>query len=59
MGHYWNTDNLEAYINTHYTAPRMVFAGAGAVTHDQLVPDQIYICIIDLERYANTTKLVD
>merc|ERR1711907_397458 len=30
-------DNLEAYINTHYTAPRMVFAGAGAVTQDQLV----------------------
>merc|ERR1711907_348391 len=30
-------DNLEAYINTHYTAPRMVFAGAGAVTQAQLV----------------------
>jgi processing peptidase subunit beta len=30
-------DDLEKYINTHYTAPRMVFAGAGAVNHDQLV----------------------
>merc|ERR1712188_300807 len=29
-------DDLEKYIKTHYTAPRMVFAGAGAVTHDQL-----------------------
>jgi len=29
-------DDLEKYIQTHYTAPRMVIAGAGAVTHDQL-----------------------
>ena len=24
------------YVKTHYTAPRMVIAGSGAVTHDQL-----------------------
>jgi len=29
-------DDLEKYIKTHYTAPRMCIAGAGAVTHDQL-----------------------
>merc|ERR1712159_202383 len=29
-------DDLEKYIKTHYTAPRMCVAGAGAVTHDQL-----------------------
>merc|ERR1711939_810080 len=29
-------DDLEKYIQTHYTAPRMVVAGAGAVSHDQL-----------------------
>jgi len=29
-------DDLENYINTHYTAPRMVVAGAGAVNHAQL-----------------------
>merc|ERR1711981_241863 len=29
-------DDLDKYIKTHYTAPRMVVAGAGAVTHDQL-----------------------
>jgi processing peptidase subunit beta len=29
-------DDLEKYIQTHYTAPRMCIAGAGAVTHDQL-----------------------
>jgi len=29
-------EDLEKYIATHYTAPRMVVAGAGAVTHDQL-----------------------
>ena len=29
-------DDLSAYINTHYTAPRMVVAGAGAVDHAQL-----------------------
>jgi len=28
--------DLEAYIKTHYTAPRMVVAGAGAIDHDQL-----------------------
>jgi len=29
-------EDLEKYIKTHYTAPRMCVAGAGAVTHDQL-----------------------
>jgi len=29
-------DDLEKYIQTHYTAPRMVIAGAGAVSHSQL-----------------------
>lgn len=29
--------DLQQYINTHYTAPRMVVAGAGAVEHSQLV----------------------
>jgi len=29
-------DDLAEYINTHYTAPRMVIAGAGAVDHTQL-----------------------
>jgi processing peptidase subunit beta len=29
-------DDLEKYISTHYTAPRMCIAGAGAITHDQL-----------------------
>lgn len=29
--------DLEDYIATHYTAPRMVIAGAGAVDHSQLV----------------------
>jgi processing peptidase subunit beta len=30
-------DDLDKYIKTHYTAPRMVFAGAGDFAHDQLV----------------------
>lgn len=30
-------DDLKHFIDTHYTAPRMVVAGAGAVQHDQLV----------------------
>ena len=30
-------DDLQNYIKTHYTAPRMVVAGAGAVDHNQLV----------------------
>merc|ERR1712159_118406 len=30
-------DDLQKYIKTHYTAPRMVVAGAGAIQHDQLV----------------------
>jgi len=29
-------DDLEKYVKTHYTAPRMCIAGAGAVGHDQL-----------------------
>jgi processing peptidase subunit beta len=29
-------DDIEKYIKTHYTAPRMVLVGAGAVNHDQL-----------------------
>ena len=28
--------DLSGYINTHYTAPRMVIAGAGAIDHSQL-----------------------
>lgn len=28
--------DLSAYINTHYTAPRMVIAGAGAIDHTEL-----------------------
>ena len=28
--------DLNAYVSTHYTAPRMVIAGAGAVNHTQL-----------------------
>merc|ERR1712159_391289 len=27
-------DDLQKYIQTHYTAPRMVVAGAGAIQHD-------------------------
>lgn len=30
-------EDLRQYIDTHYTAPRMVFAGAGAIEHEQLV----------------------
>lgn len=30
-------EDLESYIKTHYTAPRLVVAGAGAITHDELV----------------------
>jgi mitochondrial-processing peptidase subunit beta len=29
-------DDLKEYISTHYTAPRMVIAGAGAINHDEL-----------------------
>lgn len=29
--------DLESYIRTHYTGPRVVVAGAGAVEHEQLV----------------------
>jgi processing peptidase subunit beta len=29
--------DIKDYVATHYTAPRMVIAGAGAVQHDQLV----------------------
>jgi len=29
-------DDIKAYIGTHYTAPRMVFAASGAVDHDSL-----------------------
>eukprot|EP00543_Licmophora_paradoxa_P002599 CAMPEP_0202459336 /NCGR_PEP_ID=MMETSP1360-20130828/34764_1 /ASSEMBLY_ACC=CAM_ASM_000848 /TAXON_ID=515479 /ORGANISM="Licmophora paradoxa, Strain CCMP2313" /LENGTH=429 /DNA_ID=CAMNT_0049080353 /DNA_START=152 /DNA_END=1441 /DNA_ORIENTATION=+ len=29
-------DDLSNYIKTHYTAPRMVIAGAGAINHHQL-----------------------
>jgi mitochondrial-processing peptidase subunit beta len=32
-----NRDNLVDYIKTNYTADRMVLAGAGGVTHEQLV----------------------
>lgn len=32
-----NRDDLQDYISTHYIAPRMVVAGAGAVEHQQLV----------------------
>ena len=30
-------DDLDTYIKTHYTAPRCVLVGAGAVDHDELV----------------------
>jgi len=30
-------DNLVNYIKTHYTAPRCVLVGAGAIDHDELV----------------------
>ena len=30
-------DDIQAYVSRHYTAPRMVIAGAGAVKHEQLV----------------------
>jgi processing peptidase subunit beta len=29
-------DDLQQYINTHYTAPRCVLVGAGAIDHDEL-----------------------
>jgi len=29
-------DDLSKYIDTHYTAPRMVIAGAGAIDHEEL-----------------------
>jgi len=32
-----NRDDLTDYIKTHYTAPRVVIAGAGAIEHSQLV----------------------
>lgn len=32
-----NKRDLEAYIKTHYTGPRIVVAGAGAIEHAQLV----------------------
>merc|ERR1712153_258470 len=30
-------EDLRKYTDTHYTAPNMVFAGAGAIEHEQLV----------------------
>ncbi|XP_057491826.1 probable mitochondrial-processing peptidase subunit beta, mitochondrial isoform X2 [Actinidia eriantha] len=30
-------DNLQKYISTHYTAPRMVIAASGAVKHEDIV----------------------
>ena len=30
-------EDLEKYIKTHYTAPRMVVVGTGAIDHDELV----------------------
>ena len=30
-------DDIRTYVRRHYTAPRMVIAGAGAVQHDELV----------------------
>ena len=32
-----SAEDIKTYINTHYTAPRMVFAASGAVEHDQVV----------------------
>jgi processing peptidase subunit beta len=32
-----NRDDLSDYINTHYTADRFVVAGAGAMSHEELV----------------------
>ena len=31
-----SADDIKAYVTTHYTAPRMVFAASGAVDHDEL-----------------------
>ncbi|CAN1248304.1 Probable mitochondrial-processing peptidase subunit beta, mitochondrial [Linum perenne] len=33
-------DHLQSYIQTHYTAPRMVIAASGAVKHEEIV-DQV------------------
>jgi len=30
-------DQIRNYVQTHYTAPRMVLSGAGAISHEQLV----------------------
>jgi processing peptidase subunit beta len=30
--------DLISYINSHYTAPRMVLVGAGAVKHEMVSP---------------------
>jgi processing peptidase subunit beta len=29
-------EDIKTYVDTHYTGPRMVICGAGAITHDQL-----------------------
>ena len=42
-------DDLVNYIKTHYTAPRMVIAGAGAVDHAQL-------CDLASKHFANLPK---
>ncbi|MBA0683271.1 hypothetical protein Goari_024941 [Gossypium aridum] len=35
-----NKEHLQSYIQTHYTAPRMVIAASGAVKHEEIV-DQV------------------
>jgi len=32
-----SADDIQKYVKTHYTAPRMVLAASGAIDHDQLV----------------------
>ena len=41
---------LKDYITTHYTAPRMVVAGAGAIDHSHLVDlsSQVSLCLNDV-----------
>jgi len=31
-----NSDDIKTYVDTHYTGPRMVVVGTGAITHQQL-----------------------
>lgn len=49
-------DDLESYIKTHYSGPRVVVAGAGAVDHEQLVSlADTHLGSLPKEAPANTT----